>query len=65
MGTYPSFSAIFAKGNNFHAFMFASLHDDAFIKEVYSKRKEFAPRGANSFFLELTSIEKGGKKGNG
>ena len=31
---------------------------------IYSLRKEFAPRGANSFLLELTLIEKRGKKEN-
>ena len=29
---------------------------------VYSLRKEFAPRGANSFLEELTLIEEGGKR---
>ena len=29
-------------------------------KMVYSKRKEFAPMGANSFLLEQTSFQKGG-----
>ena len=29
------------------------------LKGVYSKRKEFAPRGANSFLLEQTHFQKG------
>ena len=31
-------------------------------KGVKSERKQFAPRGANSFLLELTPNEMGGKK---
>ena len=38
-----------------------------FLKEVNSKRKEFAPTGAgaNSFLSELNSIEMRGKYENG
>ena len=32
-----------------------------FQTRVYSKRKEFAPMGANSFLQELTPFEKGGQ----
>ena len=33
----------------------------AFGNRVYSKRKEFAPRGANSYLSELTQKELGGE----
>ena len=36
-----------------------------FINGLYSKRKEFAHAGANSFLLEMTTSEKGGKNENG
>ena len=34
---------------------------EAFLNWVNSERKEFAPVGADSFLLELTHIENGGK----
>ena len=34
------------------------------LKRLYSKKKEFAPRGANSFFFGLIPIEKGGRNEN-
>ena len=55
VGTPLCFSAILAKGNNFHDSLFTSS------KGVVSSRKEFAPRGANSFLKELTPNETAGK----
>ena len=37
---------------------------EPFQYRVYSERKEFSPKGANSFLEELTSNEMGGKTGN-
>ena len=43
-------SAIFTKANNFcDYFLFACLEKKPFQNGVYSKRKEFAPDGADSF----------------
>ena len=48
------FLAIFAKGNNLINFLFAFLN-----KETLSRRSLLAKeRGANSFFSELTPIER-------
>ena len=40
------------KGDNICDSLFAFLHTSSFCKEVYPKRKEFAPVGAKSFLLE-------------
>ena len=44
MGTPQCFPAIFAKGDNFCDFLFASLDSEAYQNGLYSQRKEFAPR---------------------
>ena len=46
MVTFPVFSTIFSKGQNFGDFLFAYLKDKVFPKRVYSYRKEFAHMGA-------------------
>ena len=38
---------------------------EPFQNGVYSYKKEFAPKGANSFFEELSLMEKGSKQGSG
>ena len=48
-----SFSAIYAKGNNFSDFLFVSLDDEIFQKGC--------TLGEKNLLLELTSIENGGK----
>ena len=45
-------------------FLLASLDNETLSKGSTLKRKHFAPREGNSFLLELTYIEKGGKYGN-
>ena len=49
MGTPPCFSVIGTKGNKLRDFLFAFLGNKALQKWVYSYRKEFAPKRANSF----------------
>ena len=39
----------FTKGSHFCDFLFAFLDSATLSNKVYSYRKEFAPRGANSF----------------
>ena len=51
LGKLPSISG---KGDNFCIFLFVFPHNQSFLKKVYSKRKKFAPKGANSFHLEQT-----------
>lgn len=53
------------KGNYIFDFLFATLVERSPYNRVFSKRKEFALKGANSFLLELTPIKKGGKVENG
>ena len=43
---------------NLFGFLYAYLDKVALWHGVFSKRKEFAPRGANSFLLEKTSRSK-------
>ena len=50
-----------SKGNKFCYFLFAFMCIENLQYGLNSKTKEFAPKGANSFFLELNSIDKGGK----
>ena len=64
MVTSSGLSTIFTKGNNFCDILLAFQGDES-RKEVNSYRKEFSPRGANSFLKELTCTEKGGKNENG
>ena len=65
-------TALVKRGNNFCAFLLASMEDKAFPLGVLLillhsewckrvKRKEFSPPGANSFLEEMTPIEKGGR----
>ena len=49
MGTSPSFSTLFPKGDNLSDFLFALLAGDSFPKKGSTLKEEFAPRGANSF----------------
>ena len=51
------FYKFFSKGSNFCDF----LTMQPFQNRVYSSRKEFAPKGANSFLYELTPHQMGGK----
>lgn len=53
------------KGNYIFDFLFAALVERSPYNGVFSKRKEFALKGANSFLPELTPIKKGGKVANG
>ena len=46
LGEFPPF--YFYKGGYFDS-VFTSPHNNPFIKGVYSKRKEFAPRGSKFF----------------
>ena len=56
LGTHPSFSAMFSKGDNFCDTV--CLHGERRLPKMGStlKRKEFTPMGANSFLYEMTSI---------
>ena len=51
MDTPSCFPTTFTKGNNFCDFRFASL-DDKSLQLGLSIKKEFAPRGPNSFLEE-------------
>ena len=55
------FSSIFTKGDNFSNFLFAIVNSLFLPKEGQLLIVRFAPRGANSFLSELTTIQKGGK----
>lgn len=46
MGTLLCFFAVFSKGNNCCDFLLATLEVETLTKGVFSKRKEFVPRGA-------------------
>ena len=59
-----SFLSVF-KGKQFCDFLFAFLNEKHFQTGIYFERKEFALRGANTFLLDLTPIERGGKNKNG
>ena len=61
MGILQYFSAIFIKGDNFSDFLLISLDNASLTKWGLSERKQFAPRGANSFLSELTLTEKEAK----
>ena len=52
----------FCKGKQLLDFLFASPGDETPLKWVYSLRKEFAPKGANSILKELTRVEKEAEK---
>ena len=53
-------SAIFYKEDNYCNFLLGFSAHNIFCKGVYSKKKEFAPFGKNSFLLEKT-LQKGYK----
>ena len=48
----------FSKGNNFCDFLFASVDKEDLPKWDLALKEKTAPKGANSFLLELTPIEK-------
>ena len=48
-GSKSIFSHQFYIGNNFCEFLFASMEGKSLINGVNPYRKEFAPKGANSF----------------
>ena len=52
------------KGTTFVTSCFISCTMQPFQYRVYSERKEFALKGANSFLKELTPNEMGGKNEN-
>ena len=58
MGTPTSFPVNLIRGNNFSDLLFTFLADIAHPM-IYSLRKEFAPRGANSFLKEETPLGRG------
>ena len=47
---------MFTKGDNFRDFLFAYVENEVFQNGVYSDRKEFVPKGANSFLYEMTQF---------
>ena len=61
----PIFFVSFTKGKTFVTSCLLLWMKKLLQSEIYSLRKEFAPRGANSFLQKLTSIEKKGKNQNG
>ena len=67
MGSPPSFSTMFSKGNNFlRQSVMCSLtwRTKSSQNGVFSLRKEFALVGANSFPYEMTPIHMGGNNEN-
>ena len=50
METLGRFSDSFDKGEDFCDFLFAFRYTSLFLKGVYSKNKEFAPRGGSKVF---------------
>ena len=56
---------MFRKGNIFVGFLFAFWENTVVLKVESTQSKEFTPRGANSFLLELIFIEKGGCNDSG
>ena len=53
------FSDIFYKGDNFYDYLSAFLHTSAFLKWVYLKRKEFAPKSSKFFPLSVDPFAEG------
>ena len=53
------------KRKKFQCFLFAFPENQDLPRLVYSEKKEFAPRGANSFLYELTLVEKRGRNEKG
>ena len=51
----------FCQEDDFRNFIFASREDLVFLKEGLLFKEEFPPPGANSFYHELTLIQKGDK----
>ena len=51
----------FLQGGSFSDFMFAFMYTMFILKGIYSKRRESAPSGAYSFFLECTHFRKDAK----
>ena len=58
------FHPFLQRGTTF-ATRFPSLKNEVVSKEVYTEMKKFSPTGSNSFLVELTPIDKGGKNRNG
>ena len=52
-------------GNIMLEFLFASLDEEYLLNGIYFLRKEFAPKGANSFLNKLSPFQRGGRKENG
>ena len=49
----------FYKGDNFCDFMFALLYIKSLLKNIYSKKKEFAPCGSKFFPFRVDSFSEG------
>ena len=59
--TLGRFSSIFDKGDKFCDFLYAFLYSNPLLKGVYSKRKEFAPKGSKFFPFRVDLISEGRK----
>ena len=57
-GTHLVFLLLIQRKKPFVTLCLPPYMTKLFQHRVFSKRKEFAPRGANSFLKELTPIEK-------
>ena len=58
LDTFGRFSAILYKGNNFMTSYLPSCTLSPFWKEIYSKRKEFAPTGSKFFPVRVNPFSK-------
>ena len=61
LDTVGRIPTILNKGDNFCDFLFAFLRTDPFWKRVYSKRKEFAPKGSKFLPFIVDHFQKGVK----
>ena len=65
MGTPPSFSAMFSKGDNFRDFLFAYLEDEILSKLVLLLKERICSDGKENYFLyKMTPIYMGGNNAN-
>ena len=55
MGTPPSFSAMFSKGDNFHDFLFAYLEDKVFQKWGLLLKERICSDGSKFFSVRVDS----------
>ena len=64
MGTCPSFSVMFSKGDSFHNFLFVYMEDEVFLKQGILLKERICSDGSKFFSLRVDPNEMVGKKEN-